>query len=273
MNKKTFTIKGSIDKPIVIDYTYNQENHSNGVVVFSHGFKGFKDWGPFNKIADYFAQQGFVFLKFNFSHNGTRPENPIDFVDLEAFGNNNLSKELDDLEQVLNWVEKEFPKKEITLFGHSRGGAISLLKQAEDNRISKVVSWASPSNLLSRLPKGEKQEKWKTTNIAYIFNGRTKQNMPMYYQFYLDCKANAQRLNIQKAVCNMKTPLLVVHGSKDPTVLIDEAKKIQQWNSAVELHIIKDANHVFNGSHPFHSEVFPKDLQEAIDVTIKFLKK
>ena len=124
-----------------------------------------------------------------------------------------------------------------------------------------------------RLPKGEKQEKWKTTNIAYIFNGRTKQNMPMYYQFYLDCKANAQRLNIQKAVCNMKTPLLVVHGSKDPTVLIDEAKKIQQWNSAVELHIIKDANHVFNGSHPFHSEVFPKDLQEAIDVTIKFLKK
>jgi len=95
----------------------------------------------------------------------------------------------------------------------------------------------------------------------------------MYYQFYLDCKANAQRLNIEKAVSNMQIPHLVVHGSDDPTVLIDEANNIKQWNSAAELHIIKDANHVFDGCHPFNSDVFPKDLQEAIDVTIKFLKK
>ena len=272
MKKKTLTIKGSIEKPILIDYTYNKENCSNGVVVFSHGFKGFKDWGPFNKIAAYFTQQGYVFVKFNFSHNGTTPENPIDFVDLKAFGNNNFSKELDDLKLVLNWVEKKFPKQEITLFGHSRGGAISMLKQAEDNRVSKVVSWASPSNLLNRLPKGEKQEKWKTTNIAYIYNGRTKQNMPMNYQFYLDCKANAQRLNIEKAVSNMQIPHLVVHGSDDPTVLIAEANNVKKWNSAAELYVIKGANHVFDGCHPFNSDVFPKDLQEAIDVTIKFLK-
>ena len=272
MKKKTLTIKGSIEKPILIDYTYNNENLSNGVVVFSHGFKGFKDWGPFNKIAAYFTQQGYVFIKFNFSHNGTTTENPIDFVDLKAFGNNNFSKELDDLKLVLNWVEKEFPKQEITLFGHSRGGAISMLKQAEDNRVSKVVSWASPSNLLNRLPKGEKQEKWKKTNIAYIYNGRTKQNMPMYYQFYLNCKANAKGLNIEKAVSNMQIPHLIVHGSDDSTVLVAEANNIKKWNSAAELHIIKGANHVFDGCHPFNSDVFPKDLQEAIDVTIKFLK-
>ena len=71
---------------------------------------------------------------------------------------------------------------------------------------------------------------------------------------------------------DMQIPHLVSHGSDDPTVLIDEAKNIIEWNSAAELHIIKDANHVFDGCHPFNSDVFPKDLQEAIDVTIKFLK-
>ena len=48
-------------------------------------------------MADRFADAGFVFVKFNLSHNGTTIEHPIDFVDLEAFGNNNFAKELDDL--------------------------------------------------------------------------------------------------------------------------------------------------------------------------------
>ncbi|WP_435524823.1 hypothetical protein [Chryseobacterium indoltheticum] len=36
-------------------------------------------------------------VKFNFSHNGTTVEDPENFADLEAFGNNNYSKELSDL--------------------------------------------------------------------------------------------------------------------------------------------------------------------------------
>jgi pimeloyl-ACP methyl ester carboxylesterase len=279
MKKQTLTIKGSLEKPILIDYTYNKENCSKGVVVFSHGFKGFKDWGPFNKIAAYFSQQGYVFVKFNFSHNGTTTENPIDFVDLKAFGNNNYSKELDDLGLVIDYMttskefNKEFNSNEITLFGHSRGGAISLLKSAEDDRINNFVSWASPSNFIDRLPIEEKAAKWKQTNVAYIYNGRTKQNMPMYYQFYENCIANSYRLNIEKAVANLKVPHLHIHGDADPTVLIEEAHDMKSWNKNTILHIIKDANHVFDGCHPFNSDVFPKDLQEAIDVTIKFLKK
>jgi pimeloyl-ACP methyl ester carboxylesterase len=167
---------------------------------------------------------------------------------------------------------KEFKSNEVTLFGHSRGGAISLLKSAEDDRIANVVSWASPSNFIDRLPKEEKAAKWKQTNVAYIYNGRTKQNMPMYYQFYENCIANADRLNIEKAVSNLKVPHLHIHGDADPTVLIEEAHNMKSWNKNTILHIIKDANHVFDGCHPFNSDVFPKDLQEAIDVTIKFLK-
>lgn len=272
-------IEGSSGKSILIDVFYKQTNTPKKIVVFSHGFKGFKDWGPFNDIATYFAKQDFVFVKFNFSHNGTTIANPSEFDDLKAFGDNNFCKELDDLGFVLDWIEEnkelssDIDVADICLYGHSRGGSISILKSFEDSRVKQVVSWASPSNFIDRLPKGEKLQKWKENNVAYIFNGRTKQNMPMYYQFYESCIANSNRLDIKNAVSNLNIPHLVVHGSDDPTVLISEAQNFKSWNNDIDLHIIDGANHVLGGFHPYDLDKFPKDLKEAIDVTIDFLKR
>ncbi len=95
MKKKKIQISGSAGKPILIDVTYKANAQPKQVVVFCHGFKGFKDWGPFNKIAAHFAQQEIIFVKFNFSHNGTTVDDPLNFGDLKAFGNNNFCKELD----------------------------------------------------------------------------------------------------------------------------------------------------------------------------------
>ena len=278
MRKSIEIIKGSNSRKILIDINFPEKSNSK-LVVFSHGFKGFKDWGPFNKIATHFAKQDFVFIKFNFSYNGTTTKNPTDFDDLKAFGENNFCKELDDLSLVLDWIKTcdilsgEVDENKISLFGHSRGGGIAMLKTAEDKSISKVISWASPANFLKTLPTGEKLEKWRSNNVAYIFNGRTKQNMPLYFQFYENCKANSKRLNIKNAVSKMYIPHLVVHGSEDPTVLLNEAENIKKWNPNTNLHIIKGANHVLGGFHPYSLDKFPEHLQEAIDNTITFLKE
>jgi len=275
---KNIIIDGSAGKPILIDATFKANAQDKQVVVFCHGFKGFKDWGPFNKIANHFADNDIVFVKFNFSFNGTTTNDPVNFGDLTAFGNNNFCKELDDLSLVLDWIENchelkgEINSSKISLFGHSRGGSIVMLKTAEDRRVEKVISWASPSNFLERLPKKEKLAKWKELGVAYIYNGRTKQNMPMYFQFYENCIKFAKRLNIQNAVSKMSIPHLLVHGNDDPTVLLAEAVNIKSWNPNIVLHVVDGANHVLGGFHPYDLEKFPKDLQEAIDVTIKFLK-
>lgn len=271
-NKYNTIIKGVCDKDILIDTTSLKGSGTTRVVVFSHGFKGFKDWGPFNKIAEYFSEHGFVFVKFNFSHNGTSIDNPLEFVDLDAFGNNNFCKELDDLGFVIDWVKCEFSNPEIILFGHSRGGAISILKSLEDDHVSSVVSWASPSDLLARLPDDEKNKKWKKTDVAYIYNGRTKQNMPLYYQFYENCLANRERLNIKNTVSSMQVPHLHVHGDADPTVLVDEAYNIKSWNTNACLYIVKGADHVFGSCHPYESRTFPRYLKDALDATLDFLK-
>ena len=103
--ERNVVIEGKHSKPILLDVGYRANGIQKPIVVFAHGFKGFKDWGHFNLVMEHFINEGFAFLKFNFSHNGGTVDQPIDFPDLEAFGNNNYSIELDDLRTVVDWVQ------------------------------------------------------------------------------------------------------------------------------------------------------------------------
>ena len=266
-------LHGSNGKDILVDITFLESIRNKKVVVFCHGFKGFKDWGSFNLVANMFAENNFVFVKFNFSHNGTTVEDPLNFMDLEAFGNNNFSMELYDLGVVLDWVESN-PNysQDISLLGHSRGGGISMLRGSVDNRVKRVISWASPSNFLNRFPE-DKIDIWKNHGVVFIYNGRTKQNMPLYYQFYQDCRKNKVRFDIENAVRNINIPQLIVHGDNDPTVDVRDANHLHSWNKLSELYILKDADHVFGASHPFDSDILPTHLDKVVVRTIDFINQ
>ncbi len=201
--KENIVLDRGDKKPILIDVFSSKESVNQPVVIFCHGYKGFKDWGAWNLMGEHLAKAGFCFIKFNFSHNGGTIENPIDFPDLEAFGNNNYTKELDDLNDVLNWATLYFKDNEnintnaVNLIGHSRGGGIAIIKASEDNRITKLITLASVSDLGRRTATVGNLKEWKESGVKYVVNGRTKQQMPHYYQFYTDFKANEERLNIK----------------------------------------------------------------------------
>ena len=275
---KNTIVDGKHKKPIVTDIFYKENQQPKKVVVFCHGYKGFKDWGAWNMMAKTFANAGFFFVKFNFSHNGGTAEQPIDFPDLEAFGNNNYTKELDDLESVINWIssnadyKKEIDLESISVIGHSRAGGIVTIKSEEDNRIKNVITLAGVCDFGSRSSTIGDLENWKKTGVKYVVNGRTKQNMPHFYQFYLDFKENEERLNIQKATENIQIPHLIIHGDKDTSVLINEAENLKKWNSKAEFEIIEDADHVFNVSHPWEENYLSEELKKATNICIDFLK-
>lgn len=275
---KNQILQGKHDKPILVDTFYVDDNQPKPVVIFCHGYKGFKDWGAWNIMAKDFANAGFFFIKFNFSHNGGTVDQPIDFPDLEAFGNNNYTKELDDLETVLDWISstKEFnanvETNSISLIGHSRGGGIVLLKSNEDKRIKKVITLAGVSDYKIRFPKDDAFDLWKNKGVYYVKNGRTKQNMPHYYQFYEDFISNETRLNIESATKNLSIPHLIIHGDYDTSVKITEAENLKSWNPKADYKIIKNADHVFNTRHPWEFESLSKELDEVVESTISFLK-
>jgi pimeloyl-ACP methyl ester carboxylesterase len=275
---KNIRVKGKHNKPILTDLFFKESNQLKSIIIFCHGYKGFKDWGAWNLMAETFANAGFFFVKFNFSHNGGTVEQPSDFPDLEAFGNNNYSKELDDLGNVIDWISEnseiknEIDLNEIYLIGHSRGAGIVLLKSNEDPRAKKVISFAGVSNYKSRFPKKEKLQEWNEKQVYFVKNGRTHQEMPHFYQFFRDFKKNEKRLNIKKATKNLEIPLLIIHGNKDTSVSINESESLHKWNSKSTFKIIENSNHVFGTSHPWDKERVSEELLEAIETAIDFLK-
>src|SRR3978361_249125 len=143
IRKQNFNIPGARGRGMLMDLTYRTSNKNAPLVIFAHGFKGFKDWGAHNLVANYFAEQGFRFLKFNFSHNGTTADKPLDFVDLIAFSDNTFSIELEDLHAGIDsdFTGPAIPRADgVYLIGHSMGGGISIIKTAEDKRIKKLVT-------------------------------------------------------------------------------------------------------------------------------------
>ena len=91
-------------KPILWDAFFKDDEVKKDIVIFCHGYKGFKDWGAWDLVGEMFSKENFFFLKFNFSHNGGTVDDPIDFPDLDAFAENNYSKELDDLSDLLEFL-------------------------------------------------------------------------------------------------------------------------------------------------------------------------
>jgi len=276
---KNFSLEGKHQKPIVTDVFYNETHQPKKVVIFCHGYKGFKDWGAWNLMAEAFANAGFFFIKFNFSHNGGTLEQPIDFPDLEAFGKNNYTKELDDLASVIDWIfnakeyKNEVDLQQVYLIGHSRAGGIVLLKSNEDSRIKKVITLASVCDFGKRTATIGDLNQWKKEGVKYVVNGRTKQNMPHFYQFYENFIQNKERLDIKKATEQLAIPHLLIHGDSDTSVLIDEAENLQLWNPNADYKIIKNADHVFNVKHPWKQKDMSKQMEEVVDLCINFIKK
>jgi dienelactone hydrolase len=264
--------------PLVTDVLYSEDEHVKPVVIVVHGFKGYKDWGTFPLVAEQLAEAGFVCVKFNFSHNGGTVEQPIDFPDLEAFGHNNYSKEQDDLATIIDWIEhaKQLPKtadrSNISLIGHSRGGAAVILKAGQDKRVKKLVSWAAVSDFGARWD-GTDIARWKEKGVLYSINGRTKQNMPMYFQIYEDFKANEEQLTISKAAKKIDIPWLICHGTEDAAVDVQEARNLKSWQPDAELFLVEGAGHTFDGAHPWREEELPGNLEKVVRRTVGFLRR
>lgn len=279
--QKDIIIPGAGGLPISLDIFYPDEAEARPVIVYAHGFNGFKDWGNFDLIAEQAIDAGFSFVKFNFSHNGTSHLHPQDFVNLEAFGHNNYSKQLYDLDCVVNWItgtgnsyEPYLDKEKLYLIGHSMGGGIAILYASRDIRVKKLVTWASINEC--KTPWGSwdanKMEVWKKDGVAFYPNSRTGQQMPMYYQLFEDFKHHKEELDIMRAMKGLEIPVLICHGTSDTSVSVDKALTLQQMNPAAELFTL-DTDHVFGRKHPWTSGILPEPMQKVVKKTFSFLQE
>jgi len=261
---------GSNNRESLVDLNI-PANFNGKLILFIHGYMGYKDWGCWNHVEKFYTDLGYGFSKFNMSHNGGTVENPIDFPDLESFGENNYSKEVFDTQQVINWIETQLTTfSEMFLIGHSRGGGIALLT-AKDDRIKKISTWAAICDIEKRFPEGSPLKVWKTQGTRYVVNGRTEQKMPNKYSQYENFIENKEELNIEKACLDSTKRTLVIHGDLDTSVDIEEGRNIASWVKT-RLFEIEDADHTFGATQPWESDELPEHLQKVCEITLGFFE-
>ena len=269
INLKNEHFLGAANKQSLIDLVI-PEDFNGKMILFIHGFMGYKDWGAWNLMQDFYTSKGFGFCKYNVSHNGTTIDNPTEFNDLSAFANNSYTKELEDLTSALNWLENQFNElPKIYLVGHSRGGGVALLG-SKDERVYRVVTLAAISSIEKRFPEGKQLQVWETQGTKYTLNGRTNQKMPQLFSQYEDFIANKELLDIQKACETSTKRTLVIHGDADTSVEIKEGHDIANWLKT-RLFEIEEADHTFGAKEPWDSTELPEHLEKFCDLIIGFL--
>lgn len=246
------------------------DDFNGKIVLFIHGYKGFKDWGSWFLMEEEFVNEGYGFCKFNLSHNGGTVEHPTDFPNLKTFANNCFSYQYKDVQTMIAILNERFPSARIVLVGHSRGGGMALLS-GRNTKVCAVITLAGVSSFAKRFAKPVAlMEQWKKEGVRYERNERTKQEMPINYIQYLDFVKNKQLLNVEVASRIMKKPCLHFHGGKDDAISIDEAIQIATWTKS-PLYILEEADHTFNTKHPWKKMALSDSLEFIMKKSLDFL--
>ncbi|MDE2763890.1 MAG: alpha/beta hydrolase [Gemmatimonadota bacterium] len=242
-------------------------------VLVAHGFKGFKDWGFFPYLCERLARDGHLVVSFNFSLNGTGAS-LVEFTDLEAFGRNTLSRELEDLRWMVDrtrageWSGGR-PPAALGLLGHSRGGGGGIVAAAEHTGVSALATWAAVATFHRW---GEEHVRdWTTRGVTWIANARTGQRMPLYRTLWDDLRENAARLDVVAAAERVRVPWLVVHGEEDATVPVGEARRLAEAGPAAVLNVIAGSGHTFEAVHPLAGTT--PGLEAAVEATLHHFRE
>ncbi|MFL5402160.1 MAG: alpha/beta hydrolase family protein [Gemmatimonadales bacterium] len=255
---------------IFIDVRAGGRGTTRPAVVVLHGFKGFKDWGMFPRVAERLAQAGFTAVSLNVSGSGV--DDAGDFSFPERFGHNTFTAELRDLGSTVDALMDGrlgvSPPSSLGLVGHSRGGGIAVLHAARDSRVRAMVTWSAIS-VVERWPV-EQRQAWRTAGQIDIQNTRTGQLLPLYTDVLDDIERNAADLDIQAAARRIGVPWLIVHGTSDESVPFPEAERLAEAASRSDARLlpIPGGGHTFGAMHPWRSST--PELDSVFDATLSW---
>jgi uncharacterized protein len=237
-------------------------------VVFVHGFKGFRNWGAWPALMRALASAGHAAVNFDFSRNGIGADGELSAMEL--FRENTHTRELDEIRAVVDALAEGRlggrKLRRIGLVGHSRGGGAGVIAAAEDDRIGALVTLAAIADIPSRWSEKEIAI-WRRGGDVRIENARTRQQMPIGPDYWVDLQQNHARLDIAAAAARVTQPWLIVHGDADTSVPVDDAHALfSAAGENAELMLVKGADHVFAVKHPYEGP--SDDLRTVAEATL-----
>jgi dienelactone hydrolase len=241
------------------------------LVIVSHGFKGFKEWGFLPYLSEQLAKAGALVFTQDFSLNGILvPETRT--YDIEKFSKNTISVALSDLQCLIEYANQHYKdifSGEVYLFGHSLGGGISIVAGSNFPEVTKVAVWGSISTF-DRYSHRQK-EIWKKRGVMEFNDQTTGETFKIDICYLNDLEEHESEYDILSCIEKLGKPLLILHGTTDVTVRAAEAERMYNASNKKLTNLVlqEKTNHTFGVVHPF--TVTNEQLEKAIKITLQFL--
>ena len=223
------------------------------LVILFHGFSGSKSeiHFMFTKTSRVLAKNGIASLRFDFSGSG---DSDGKFSDMTLLSEVSDGLAILDYAKTLDFIDED----NISLVGLSMGGAVaSIVASKRKNDIDRLCLWAAVGDAY-------KIFKYNIEKVAdeIKFNEKNQidLNANVLGKAFFD---ELESLDIYALTEDFKGKVMIIHGSEDNTVPIDNAYKFKEtYGENASLHIIEDSGHTFDSE---------KWEQDVIEKTLSFL--
>lgn len=221
-NSQGLKICGILEEP---------NNNKEEIVIIVHGYSSNKNGYSAKQIAEELIKRNMNSFRIDLDGCGESEG---------EFENQTITSTVDDISSAIELMKKRGYKK-IDLFGSSAGGSsvmATALKHPEINRIGlKAPVSDYPSQRLRKY--GQKYlDEWKEKGYAFYESGNGRK-LKVNYSFFEDSK---KYVMYDKAK-DIKCPVLIIHGTEDKTVLVEESRKIVKEFPNGKLIELEGADH------------------------------
>ncbi|MBL8000066.1 MAG: alpha/beta hydrolase, partial [Candidatus Kapabacteria bacterium] len=217
------------------------------IVLVAHGFTAHSRWGFYPYVCSSLSKDAAV-LMVDFSMNGYARTHD---VDTEAFAQNTVSREVDELSNLIKrirrtpecYIPMEVCKslsRHVHILGHSRGASVSLLAALVSDDITSVCCWSPVADFM-RFSQRQCDE-WRKTGFRPATSD-TASGLRSNVLYLDDIERNRERFRLATLLKQSRFPVHVITGGQDMVTTPRSIEKAvaESFRTDVKVNIIPTA--------------------------------
>ncbi len=206
---------------------------SDTAILICHGYTSNKDRPVITNI-EKVLEDKYTTFRFDYSGIGESEGCDEDLI---------LSQEIDDLLSAIDFLKQKKYKK-FGIVARSFSGTVAVVVANKEPNIKLMIFWSCPIDYTEHIENTETKEtliEWEKIGYKEYVN----RDGVVFHKPY-DLYNDVQKYNGWKFAKNIGVPILILHGTVDDDVSVNQAKKLNEVVKGSRIELFENENHQFS---------------------------